>query len=80
MNALNVFTPQQGRKTARITKNTSMKSIRAAIDRFLRSPPHSNTFFTLENFQNRLFTLYLTGYKIIRAWFSPQVDDRLSFA
>ena len=36
------------------------------------------TFFSLENFQNRLFTLYLTGY-IIRAWFSPEVDDRLWF-
>ena len=36
------------------------------------------TFFTLENFQNRLFTLYLTGY-IIPAWFSPVVDDRLWF-
>ena len=56
-----------------------MKSIRAAIDRFFRSPPHNkpfsiisdavfteannvlSTFFTLENFQNPLFTLYLTG-------------------
>ena len=40
MNALNVSTPPQGRKTARTTK-TSMKSIRAAIDSFLRSPPNN---------------------------------------
>ena len=43
MNALNVCTPPQGRKTACITK-TSIKSIRAAIDRFLRSPPNNKPF------------------------------------
>ena len=40
MNALNVCTPPQGRKTACITKT----SIRAAIDRFLRSPPNNKPF------------------------------------
>ena len=41
MNALNVSRPPQGRKTAGIT---SMKSIRASIDRFLRSPPTNKPF------------------------------------
>ena len=56
---LKCFYTSARKKDGTYYKNTSMKSIRAAIDRFLRSPPHSNTFFTLENFQNRLFTLHL---------------------
>ena len=76
---LKCFYTSARKKDGTYYKNTSMKSIRAAIDRFLRSPPHnkpfsiisdavfteankvSSTFFTLENFQNRLFTLSLAG-------------------
>ena len=58
---LKCFYTSARKKDGTYYKNTSMKSIRAAIDRFLRSPPHIKTFFTLENFQNRLFALYLTG-------------------
>ena len=32
------------KKDGSFYKSTSMKSIRAAIDRFLRSPPHNKTF------------------------------------
>ena len=76
---LKCFYTSARKKDGTYYKNTSMKSIRAAIDRFLRSPPHNkpfsiisdavftgankvlSAFFTLENFQNPLFTLYLTG-------------------
>ena len=41
---LKCFYTSARKKDGTYYKNTSMKSIRAAIDRFLRSPPHNKPF------------------------------------
>ena len=41
---LKCFYTSARKKDGTYHKNTSMKSIRAAIDRFLRSPPHNKPF------------------------------------
>ena len=41
---LKCFNTSTRKEDGKYYKNTSMKSIRAAIDRFLRSPPHNKPF------------------------------------
>ena len=49
MNALNVFYTSARKKDGTYYKKTSMKSIRAAIERFLRSPLHNKPFSVISD-------------------------------